>query len=134
MDEEKKKPEDQETPHQISRREFALGSVAMLGSYALAEAATLPPLSPEAQAMKLEISSQIQSFMEVRHILEDDLKRVIDHAEKTGEKLYQPDSSIFLSKLRLKEVYFYAEYAPCPGGYKIYGAYSHRFLIEGDQP
>ena len=133
MDEEKKKPQDQET-HQISRREFALGSVAMLGSYALAEAATLPPLSPEAQAMKLEISSQIQSFMEVRHILEDDLKRVIDHAEKTGEKLYQPDSSIFLSKLRLKEVYFYAEYAPCPGGYKIYGAYSHRFLIEGDQP
>jgi hypothetical protein len=133
MDEEKKKPEDQET-HQISRREFALGSVAMLGSYALGEAATLPPLSPEAQAMKLEISSQIQSFMEVRHILEDDLKRVIDHAEKTGEKLYQPDSSIFLSKLRLKEVYFYAEYAPCAGGYKIYGAYSHRFLIEGDQP
>ena len=123
-----------ETPHQISRREFALGSVAMLGSYALAEAATLPPLSPEAQAMKLEISDEIRSFMEVRHILEDDLKRVIDHAEKTGEKLYQPDSSILLSKLRVKEVYFYAEYAPCTGGYKIYGAYSHRFLIEGDQP
>jgi hypothetical protein len=131
MDEEKKKPQDQET-HQISRREFALGSVAMLSSYALAEAATLPPLSPEAQAMKLEISEQIRSFMEVRHILEDDLKRVIDHAEKTGEKLYQPDSSILLSKLRVKEVYFYAEYAPCAGGYKIYGAYSHRFLIEGD--
>jgi hypothetical protein len=134
MDEEKKKLPDQETPHQISRREFAIGSVAMLGSYALAEAATLPPLSAEAQAMKLEISDEIQSFMEVRHILEDDLKRVIDHAEKTGEKLYQPDSSILLSKLRVKEVYFYAEYSPCAGGYKIYGAYSHRFLIEGDQP
>ena len=111
-----------------------MGSVAMLGSYALTEAATLPPLSPEAQAMKLEISAEIQSYMEVRHILEDDLKRVIDHAEKTGEKLYQPDSSIFLSKLRVKEVYFYAEYSPSAGGYKIYGAYSHRFLIEGDQP
>jgi hypothetical protein len=134
MDVEKKKLPDHETPHQISRREFAIGSVAMLGSYALAEAATLPPLSAEAQAMKLEISDEIQSFMEVRHILEDDLKRVIDHAEKTGEKLYQPDSSILLSKLRVKEVYFYAEYSPCAGGYKIYGAYSHRFLIEGDQP
>ena len=134
MDEEKKARSDRESPQQISRREFAIGSVAMLGSYALAEAATLPPLSPEAQAMKLEISDEIRSFMEVRHILEDDLKRVIDHADKTGQKLYQPDSSILLSKLRVKEVYFYAEYAPCPGGYKIYGAYSHRFLIEGDQP
>ena len=28
--------------------------------------------------MKLEISDEIQSYMEVRHILEDDLKRVID--------------------------------------------------------
>ena len=134
MDEETKKPQDQETPHQISRREFALGSVAMLGTYTLAEAATLPPLSPEAQAMKLEISDEIHSYMEVRHILEDDLKRVIDHAEKTGEKLYEPDSSILLSKLRMNAVYFYAEYSPCAGGYKIYGAYSHRFLIKGDQP
>ena len=133
MDEEKKKHQDRET-HQISRREFALGSVAIVGGYALAEAATLPPLSPEAQAMKLEISDEIQSYMEVRHILEDDLKRVIDHAEKTGEKLYQPDTSILLSKLRVKEVYFYAEYSPSAGGYKIHGAYSHRFLIEGDQP
>lgn len=133
MSEDKKKPQDKETSHQISRREFALGSMAMLGGYALAEEKTVPPLSPEAQAMKLDISDTIQSYLEVRHILEDDVKRVIDYAEKTGEKLYQPDSSVFLSKLRVNEVYFYAEYAPCEGGYKIYNAYSHRFLIEGDK-
>jgi hypothetical protein len=134
MAEEKEKPQDQEISHPISRREFALGSVAMLSGYALAETSTLPPLTPEAQAMKLDISDTVQSYMEVRHILEDDVKRVIDHAEKTGEKLYQPDSSVCLSKLRVKDVYFYAEYAPYEGGYKVYSAYSHRFLIEGDKP
>lgn len=134
MSDDKKKQQDKETSHQISRREFAIGSVAILGGYALPEDKTASPLSPEAQAMKLEISDTIQSYMEVRHILEEDVKRVIDHAEKTGEKLYQPDSSVFLSKLRVKEVYFYVEYAPCDGGYRIYGAYSHRFLIVGDTP
>ena len=134
MADKKQKAQDQETPHPISRREFALGSMAMLGGYALGGDTEVPPLSPEAQAMKLEISDTIQSYMEVRHILEDDLKRVIDHAEKTGDKLYTPDSDIFLSKLRVNEVYFYAEYALREGAYKIYGAYSHRFLIEGDKP
>jgi hypothetical protein len=131
-EEEKKEQKIQETPHRISRREFAVGSVAMLGGYSLAEAAELPPLTAEAQAMKLEMSDTVRSYMEVRHILEDDVKRVIDHAEKTGEKLYQTGNNIFLSRLRMKEVYFYAEYSPIEAGYRIYGAYSHRFLLSGD--
>jgi hypothetical protein len=129
-----KQQQNPDSPQPISRREFALGSMAALGAFSLAPQATLPPLSPEAQAMKLEISDEIKSFMEVRHILEDDLKRVIDHAEKTGEKLYQEDSDIFLSKLRMNEVYFYAEYSPVEGGFRIHAAYSHRFLIEENQP
>ena len=84
--------------------------------------------------MKLEISDEIRSFMQVRHILEEDIKRVIDYAEKTGEKLYQKERNIFLAKLRVKEVYFYAEYSPVEGGFRIHTAYSHRFIIEEDQP
>ena len=57
---------------------------------------------------------------------------MIDNAEKTGEKLYHTENNIFLSKLRVKEVYFYTEYAPIEGGFRIYGAYSHRFRLEGD--
>lgn len=128
-----KKPVPQK-PSQISRREFAMGSMAILGAYSMEEKGKLPPLSPEAQAMKLEISDRMRSFMEVRHILEDDLKRVIDHAEKTGEKLYQKESDILLSKLRMNEVYFYAEYSPVENGFRIHSAYSHRFLIEENQP
>jgi hypothetical protein len=133
-EEEKKKPQAQEIPHQISRREFAIGSVAMLSGYAMTEAAMLPPLSTEAQVMKLEISDDLKNIMEALHILEEDLKRVIDHAEKTGEKLYEPGTDIFLSKLRVREAYFYVEYSPIEGGgFKILDTYTHRFLIEEGQ-
>ena len=134
MSEEKKKQKQiSEKPHVISRREFAIGSMAFLGAYSLADDEPLPPLSPEAQAMKIEMEGIVRARMETRHILEDDVKRGIDYAEKTGEKLYEPDTNIFLSKLRVKEVYFYVEYKPVEGGYKIYSTYSHRFLLEGDK-
>ena len=129
----KKKPDSEKAP-QISRREFAIGSMAIFGAYSAQEMEKVPPLTPEAQAMKLEISEEIKSFMQVRHILDDDIKRVIDYAEKTGEKLYQMGKDVFLAKLRVKEVYFYAEYSPVEGGYRIHTAYSHRFLMEEDQP
>lgn len=128
------KKSNPQKPPQISRREFAIGSMAILGARSLEEIEKVPPLSPEAQAMKLEISDEIRSFMQVRHILEEDIKRVIDYAEKTGEKLYQKERNIFLAKLRVKEVYFYAEYSPVEGGFRIHTAYSHRFIIEEDQP
>ncbi len=133
-EDEKKEPQAKVPLHQISRREFAIGSMAMLSGYALTEAATLPPLSPEAQAMKLEISENLLNAMEALHILEEDLRRVIDNAEKTGEKLYQPGTDLFLSKLRIKEAYFYAEYSPLEGGgFKIHDTYTHRLLIEEGQ-
>ncbi len=134
MDREKKKPKDADTPHPLTRREFTLGSAALLGAYAFAEDPPVAPLSKEAAAVKLEISDTIRSYMEVRHILEDDVRRVIDHAERTGRKLYQTESDRFLSKLRVKDVYFYAEYSPCAGGYNVHGAYTHRFLMEEDEP
>ena len=132
VEEKEKKPQPMENPHQISRREFAIGTVAALGGYALAEASPLPPLSPEAQAMKLEVSESVKELLDARHIVEDDIRRVIDHAEKTGDKLYHTDSSEILAKLLVKEVYFYVEYAPVEGAYRIYTAYSHRFLLEDD--
>jgi hypothetical protein len=129
---EKTKQKIKESPQPISRREFAIGSMAILGTYSLAQNATIPPLSAEAQALKLKMTNDVQDLLEARHILDDDLKRVIDHAERTGEKLYQPGSDRLLSKLRVQEVYFYVEYSPDEGAYQVHTAYSHRFLLAGD--
>jgi hypothetical protein len=127
-----KDKENQQSGRPISRREFAISSIGILGAYSLAEAAAMPPLSAEAQAMKLEKTDDIQDLMVARHILDEDLKRVIDHAERTGEKLYQPDSKRFLAKLRVKEAYFYVEYEPAEDAYRIHAAYTHRFLLGED--
>jgi hypothetical protein len=116
----------------ISRREFAMGSMALIGASSFAETQKLPPLSPEAQAWKLQKAGDVEDLMDARHILDDDVKRVIDHAEKTGQKLYEPGTDRLLSKLRVKEAYFYVEYSPVSGGFKIHAAYTHRFLLEGD--
>jgi hypothetical protein len=130
MVEEKDKQQIEKKP--ITRREFALGSMALLGTYSLAETQKLPPLSPEAQAWKLEKVGDVGDLMDARHILDDDVKRVIDHAEKTGEKLYEPGTKRLLSKLRVQQAYFYVEYSPIPEGFQIHAAYTHRFLLEGD--
>jgi hypothetical protein len=118
--------------HPISRREFALGSMAVLGTYSLIEADTLPPLSAEAQALKIEKTDAVQTLMDSRHITDDDVKRVIDHAEKTGKKLYQPGNDRFLSKLRVQKTYFYVEYSSAESGYCIHTVYAHRFLLDGE--
>jgi len=129
MSEEDKK--GSKSPRSISRREFAIGSMGLISAYSLAEEIEIPPLSAEAQALKLEKTQDVQDLMEARHILDEDLKRVIDHAERSGEKLYQPGTSFFLSKLRVKEAYFYVEYEPVKEAYRIHAAYSHRFLLGG---
>jgi hypothetical protein len=133
MAEKKDKQLDEKNMQPISRREFALGSIGLLGAYSSAEPSMPPPLSQEVQAWKLEKSKDVQYLMEARHILDDDLKRVIDHAEKTGQKLYQPESDRLLAKLLVQAAYFYAEYSPIPGGYRIHAAYTHRFLYTGEQ-
>jgi len=119
-------------PKPISRREFALSSVAVLGTYSLLNADTLPPLSTEAQALKIEKNDDVQTLMDSRHITDEDIKRVLDHAEKTGKKLYQPENGRFLSKLRVQKTYFYVEYSPIESGYRIHTVYAHRFLLEGE--
>jgi hypothetical protein len=125
-----KKPE---SPGQISRREFAMGSMAVIGAYS--SFAQEPPeeLSAAAKALKLEISTSVQSMLDDRHIIEDDIRRVIEHAEKTGLKLYQDGSNRFLSRLRIYEAMFYVEYSSDKGVYRIHTAYSHRFKLDEEE-
>jgi hypothetical protein len=132
MSEEKEKnssaTQDNEGSKTISRREFAIGSIALISGYASAESSAN---AADAQ-IKLLKSDDVREQMEDRHILDQDLIQVIQHAEKTGEKLYEPDTGMFLSKLRVKNVCFYAEYSIVKDGYRIHSAYSHRFSFAGD--
>jgi glutamate synthase (NADPH/NADH) small chain len=130
MTKEDKGNQPSEVPIPISRREFTKGSMAVIGAYSSLSQEQLPALSDEARALKLEISDDIRTLLDDRHILEDDIRRVIEHGEKTGWKLYQPGTHIFLSKLRVYEAMFYVEYSVDKDVYKIETAYSHRFKLD----
>jgi hypothetical protein len=141
MSEEKKKKstrkaEECQAPA-ISRRKFAMGAAAIIGTYSGTDASTrvdfsAPPAPPAAQSWNLEKSNDVLEILDERHVTDIDLRQVIEYAENTGEKLYQPDTDRVLAKLRIGEVYFYAEYSPVETGYRIHTAYTHRFLLEGD--
>ena len=82
-----------------------------------------------AAEIKLAKSEAVGDLLYRRNILDDDLKQVIEHAESTGEKLYQPGAERFLSKYRVGAACFYVEYSPSDDGYRIHTAYAHRSLI-----
>jgi hypothetical protein len=129
QDQEQKKEETEESKEglgPISRREFAIGSMAIIG----AGTAGLSPLSANVPDRKIEKSETVRQLMDERHIMDDDLIKVIEHAESTGKKLYEPGTDRLLSKLYIGEAYFYVEYSPVEGGYRIHTAYFHRFTLE----
>lgn len=74
----------------------------------------------------------VTALLDQRHILDQDIKQVISHAEATGEKLYQPGIERYLGKLKTENATFYVEYSPSGNGYQVYTAYFHRTqIIEG---
>ena len=128
---EKDRRNEGKTPRLISRRDFTHGAATVMGAGAIAQAAVaLDDLPEEAKTVKIEKSDEIAALMEERVITDDDIRRVIANAEKTGRKLYQPDSDHFLSKLRIGQVYFYVEYSKTGDStYKIHTTWSHRFVM-----
>lgn len=83
--------------------------------------------------LKLIKRDAVTSLLEERHILDEDIVQVIDAAEQTGEKLYQPDGDHYLAKLRISEATFYVEYSIGEEGYVVHTAYFHRSeIMEGE--
>lgn len=82
----------------------------------------------------LFMSEAMRKTVDERRILESDLKRVIQHAETTGQKLYHAKSGHYRGYLKLGNVTFWTEYTPRDSGFTIHNAYSHRMNIVGAKP
>lgn len=81
------------------------------------------------QEINLFKSDAVAASMEEWHILDDDAKQVIYHAENTGGKLYQPEVNRYLAKMEWSDVVFYVDYSIGDDGYTVNTAYSHRSKI-----
>lgn len=77
-------------------------------------------------------TGEVANLMNERGIREDDVKKVIFEAEKSGRKLHQEINDRFLAKGVLDNFTVYAEYSRKDDGFEIHSAYSHRICIESD--
>jgi len=62
----------------------------------------------------------------------EDVQRVIDHAERTGERIFNKKTGHWVASFRPRTVTFWVEYAGTPQAYTVYNSYCHRMEIMGE--
>jgi len=80
----------------------------------------------------LRFAPGVQELMEERRILLEDIQKVVDYAEKSGNKLHNPHTSHWLAYYKPVKVTYWVEYSSVGDEFVIHGAYSHRMEILED--
>ncbi len=89
---------------------------------------------PEHTSIRLLISQEVLDLLNSRHILEEDIQKVILRAEQTGIHLVNPNNNHRPARFKPVRVTYWVEYEPTDQGYVIHNGYSHRMLLpEGQQ-
>jgi NADPH-dependent glutamate synthase beta subunit-like oxidoreductase len=89
-------------------------------------------LEGEAQMENLTIEEPVQAVMEKRYILRADLEQVILNAIEKKEYFYDEVKDEYLSRLRLDEVTFWAQYKMKNNQIDLINTYSHRMEVVED--
>ncbi len=91
----------------------------------------VPDPMEDYQKIKLEISEEVAELMEQRRILVEDLQRVIQHAETTGDRLFHPPSGHYKAAYTPFKVTFWVEYTVAGESFVVHNAYAHRMEVLG---
>jgi hypothetical protein len=75
------------------------------------------------------MSREMAELLDSRHILDDDIRKVIFHAEHTGKHLINPHNNHRLASYKPVRVTYWVEYEPGAQGNVIHNAYSHRMQL-----
>lgn len=82
----------------------------------------------------LHVSPEACERMEERRILLEDVRRVIDHAEKTGVKVCNKETGHSLASFKPGKVTYWVEYERTREGYTVFNSYCHRMEIVNGRP
>ncbi len=85
----------------------------------------------EYEKLKLTISPCVLKRIDERRILQEDIRKVIFHAETSGKKMLNRESGSYLASLQPGNVTFWVEYSPEGDGFTLLNAYCHRMKIVG---
>ncbi|MCJ7836609.1 heterodisulfide reductase-related iron-sulfur binding cluster [Cuneatibacter sp. NSJ-177] len=81
----------------------------------------------------LTMTKELSRKLSENLILEEDICRVIEDCEKKGRYLLDAESGHRIGHLKIGLLTYWAEYGEGEGGlYSLYGAYSHRMAIQGE--
>ncbi len=83
------------------------------------------------EAIKLIISDEVQTRLEQRLILIEDIQRVLEYAQRTGRKLFNRETGRYLAYFKPTAVTYWVEYVPQGDAFVIFNAYSHRMEVPG---
>ena len=79
----------------------------------------------------LNIPPEVQQILEERRILISDIRKVIHHAETTGETLFHPATGHAMAAFMPYKTTFWVEYSVSGSGFTLHNAYSHRMEVAG---
>lgn len=77
----------------------------------------------------LHLSDDVVALMEKRFILVSEVEHVIDHAQKSKERFFNPQTSEYLAHLRVQNVTYWVKYEEKNSDIFIKDAYSHRMEV-----
>jgi len=80
-------------------------------------------------SVELLISDDMLKLLEKRMILVEDIRRTIEQAEKTGDKIENPTTGRSLATLRSVCVTYWVEYSAEGSAFAVHNAYSHRMEV-----
>lgn len=80
--------------------------------------------------IRLDVPEDVNSLMDERRILRDDIQKTIHHAETTGEKFVDPSRGRSLAFFRPDRVTYWVEYSRIGEDYRIHTVYSHRMEMK----
>ena len=92
------------------------------------------PDMDEHRTVRLLISPEARQKLEKRRILEEDLQRVIYHAESAGDRWIHPETGRLRAAFRPFRVTFWVEYESTEDGFVVHNAYCHRMQVVGAAP
>jgi Fe-S oxidoreductase len=87
------------------------------------------PVGEEGASVELSISPEVLARLEKRMILVEDVRRVVEHAEATGQRLEDPATGRLLAAHRPVAVTYWVEYSRTEAGVVVHNAYSHRMQV-----
>ena len=85
--------------------------------------------APAHTRLHLHISPELAALLESRHILREDLQKVIHWAENEGRYLHNPENGRRLACYKPVRVTYWVEYEKTGDGFIVHNSYSHRMNL-----